>query len=277
MARSERIVLIYHNMTPSEFFSDVDPWVATLLDWGRVELRQLRSKVILAIADSTFNAADLDAAGYSPVHVLPLGIDVNRLAAHLPDPTTAAAIDSEQRLPYIIAIGQLFPHKRHELLIEAVRVLWDFHKLRVGLVIVGVERQALYRRALEVLALHLDLREVTLTGRVTDRALATYLRRATLYMNASEHEGFALPPLEAMACGIPVIVRGCGALPGTVGQGGLVLDAQSGPLELAEAAFEVLGDDRLRQEMQRAGSRRLRELEASHTMAQFVDLLSQVI
>ena len=202
---------------------------------------------------------------------------MNRLAAHLPDPTTAAAIDSEHRLPYIIAIGQLFPHKRHELLNEAVRVLWDFHKLRVGLVIVGVERQALYRRALEVLALHLDLREVTLTGRVTDRVLATYLRRAALYMNASEHEGFALPPLEAMACGIPVIVRGCGALPGTVGRGGLVLDAQSGPLELAEAAFEVLRDDRLRQEMQRAGSRRLRELEASHTMAQFVDLLSQVI
>ena len=277
MGRDERIVLVYHNMTPSGFFTNLDPWVATLLDWGRVELRQLRPKVSLAVADSPFNAVDLEAAGYDPIHVVPVGIDVNRLLRYRPDPKLDARISREQTLPYLLAIGQLFPHKRHELLVQAVRVLKDVHDREVGLVVAGVERQPLYREALVLLAEELGLREVTFTGRLSDRGLATYLRRASVYVNASEHEGFAVPPLEAMALGIPVVVRGCGALPTTVAGGGLVLDADSGPLELAEAAATVLGDSELRSAMQRAGTLRLRELDPSHLMAQFLDLLAQVV
>ena len=97
MGRDERIVLVYHNMTPSGFFTNLDPWVATLLDWGRVELRQLRPKVSLAVADSPFNAVDLEAAGYDPIHVVPVGIDVNRLLRYRPDPKLDAADQSASR------------------------------------------------------------------------------------------------------------------------------------------------------------------------------------
>src|SRR5437868_6920574 len=87
--RPERIVVIYHNISPSAPFLTYDPAFAGLLDGGRRELQLLAPKVVLALADSTFNADELHDLGYVDVRLSPLIIDLNRLVDIEPDEGTS--------------------------------------------------------------------------------------------------------------------------------------------------------------------------------------------
>ena len=92
--RPERLVLAYHNITPSRHFVDHAPHFALGLEWGRHELRLLREQVVLSIADSQFNAQDLAEQGYDDVHVIPAGLRPNRLRSVPPEPGLARELHS---------------------------------------------------------------------------------------------------------------------------------------------------------------------------------------
>ena len=70
-ARAEPLVLVYHNVTPGKYFEPYDPVFADLLDLGRREVERLRPQVVCAIADSEYNARELEAMGYDDVRVVP--------------------------------------------------------------------------------------------------------------------------------------------------------------------------------------------------------------
>ena len=108
------------------------------------------------------------------------------------------------------------------------------------------------------------------TGAVPDEELAVYYRHAAVYISMSEHEGFCVPLLEAMAADVPVLAYAAGAVPDTLGGAGV----QFAPKDLEHAA-ELLGslafDDSLRAAVIAGQRRRLldfgdvrivRELEA---------------
>src|SRR4051812_39723763 len=74
--RSEPLVLVYHNVTPGSYFEPYDPGFAELLMLGRDEVELLRPRVVRAIADSRFNACELEAMGYRDVRVVPPVVDI---------------------------------------------------------------------------------------------------------------------------------------------------------------------------------------------------------
>ena len=276
LKRREKLLMLYHNLTPSEFFMEQSPQLAAGVQWGRHELRLLRDRVDAVAADSSYNAAELRDEGYRDVEVLPLGLDPNRLVHHTRDDDLHGYL--ERRFPhgYIIVVAQQLPHKRVEIVLQAMHLVRSLHHLPVGLVIVGPERIEAYSRALHHQAHVLNLGDPWFTGSVSDRTLATMLRGATAYVSASAHEGFGVPPLEAMALCVPVIIRGAGAIPETVGDAAIVLPEDAGPCLFAEAIAEIVRNLRLRTHMSALGIRRVHEVEQIDNRGAIVEMISEL-
>ncbi|MCS7301002.1 MAG: glycosyltransferase family 4 protein [Fimbriimonadales bacterium] len=124
--------------------------------------------------------------------------------------------------PFALAVGVLQPRKNWELALMAVHHARKDYELPVRLVLTGKPGWA--RRALNALKRELGAKEWLIeTGYVPDEHLVWLYNAADVFLYPSFYEGFGLPPLEAMACGTPVIASNGGALPEVVGSGGVLL------------------------------------------------------
>jgi L-malate glycosyltransferase len=103
-----------------------------------------------------------------------------------------------------------------------------------------------------------------------------YLRRADLFVTATEHEGLCVPLLEAMAFDVPVVARNYAAVPDTLGNAGLLLPRDSGPLLLAEGMVELLSNQPLRSELVSRGRRRLADFDPDAARATFLANIAEV-
>ena len=272
--RRQQLALIFHNVTPPSYFEAHSARFATGLLWGMHELQQLKERWSLVIADSEFNASVLRNHGYSEIHVAAAGVQAGRLGKFKTDYRLRRKLRTRFPDGFVISVGQQLPHKRIEHALIALHLLREVHGIRLGLVVVGPERIPHYSAALRALSqrLHID-EQVLFTGAVDDQALATYVRTSLCFVLTSDHEGYGIPPLEAMADLVPVVARGVGAIPSTVGPGGIVLPASSGPCHFAEAIAMVASHPLVRDQMVLAGLRRVENLEAEDRTSEIADLL----
>jgi glycosyltransferase involved in cell wall biosynthesis len=271
--RSERIFVAYHNISPPEFFAELDPTFAELLELGRRQLAELAPRVEVAWADSTFNADDLQTLGYDDVAVVPPILDPFHLTVTPPDPEFAREIAHRAPAELVLFVGQLLPHKRPDVLIGAHHLLTAHHRPDATLVLVGAHRFPDYVRQLTAYAKRFNLPRVWFTGAVTDSELGELFRRADVFATASSHEGFCVPVLEAMAASIPVVTSDAGAIPETVGDGALVLPHLTAE-SLAEAE-DLLADGRPRAEAVLRGRTRAREMSPEAATASLRDILDR--
>jgi L-malate glycosyltransferase len=249
------IVLRYHNVSPAGFFAH-DPPFAALLELGREAVGHLARRTRLALADSPFNAAELVAAGYDDVRVVPPVCPWPDLMAQPSHKPLAHHLDVMVNGPVVLCVAQVLPHKRLDLVLAAFHLFATYHEPRAQLVVVGAHRDPVHVRALLALQRELNLPNVWFAGVLTDSELATCYRRADVLVTMSDHEGFCVPVVEAMAFGVPVVARGTTAVPGTLGSAGLVLPADAGPTVTAEALALVVGDRALRADLVARGLRR---------------------
>ena len=110
---ADRLGLVYHNITPGRLLAREQPALAALCDRGRDRLPSLAGRVRLAVADSRFNARELERAGVGPVRVVPLLLDI---------PERPAATAAHPR-PLVVSVGRVVPSKRLEEAIRAVALL----------------------------------------------------------------------------------------------------------------------------------------------------------
>lgn len=273
LEREEEIILHYHNVTPSTRYESLMPDFAEALDYGRKEIELLLPKVSRAFADSQFNASELMGFGYELVTVLPAGLDAHRLDAEPIDPLFLSQLSRHFPHGYILFVSQVLPHKRVEHALAMVHLLRTVHRIDVGLVVAGPIRQPAYMHALEQFRKRLSDCHVLFTGAVSDSELATLYRDCLCYIGTSEHEGLSVPPLEAMSNWAPVIARGAGAVPETVGLGGIVLDADVGILEFTETVAKVVTDAELQSLLRRAGENRISIIDSRFSKHELAQLL----
>jgi len=275
-ARSEPLVLVYHNVTPPKYFERWDPVFAELLDLGRREIVELRPRVARAIAVSTFNAGELEAMGYRDVRVVPPVFDPWALRRTEASPATLHHLDTVVARPFVLVVGQVLPHKRPELLVDAMHVATTYLGAEALMLIVGHFRLPAFAQAIGAKIRELNLPSAHLVGPLPPEELAAMYLRASALVVASDHEGFCVPPIEAMTFDVPVIARACAAIPETVGDAGLLLPAAAGPALVAEAIAEVLGRQSLGDELARRGRERVRSFDKDGATADLLACLLEV-
>jgi len=154
--------------------------------------------------------------------------------------------------PYILYVGSERPRKNLDRLIEAFAILRrDLPELR--LVKVGAAgRSKEYRYATRRKLDSLGITDVIFIDYISELDLAHYYSSAALLAYPSLYEGFGFPPLEAMACGCPVVTSNTSSLPEVVGDAGITVDPYDTD-RLAQAMREVLTNSQLRDYMVRKG------------------------
>ena len=221
--------LIYHNITPAEFFTPYSPDFAEILRHGREELPLLAPHFPVSVGDSRFNANELVVCGFDNPEVLPLCID----PAHWsfpPDEKTMSKLQDGRT--NILFVGRIAPNKRHEDLIYTLK-FWLEDDPEARLFLVGTaEVSSLYLECLQELARRLRVdHAVHFVGHVNYAQLHAYYRCASMFWCFSEHEGFCVPLIEACAFGLPVIARAEGAVAETLGDAGVLLPSRLNPVE----------------------------------------------
>jgi glycosyltransferase involved in cell wall biosynthesis len=278
LSRGERLVLIYHNITPSSYFAHVDAEFSSLLDRGRRQLPALLERADAVLADSEFNASELRALGCDSVVVSPPPINLTRLLDVEPDPGIVERVTSRTGA-LVLFVGQLLPHKRPDLLLGAHHLLTTNYAGDSLLAIAGPDRNARYRDALRRYVDETAMHDtVWITGELTEAQLAALYRQADVLVTASEHEGFCVPVVEAFHFGLPVVARACGAIPETAGDAALLLPPDcSHAAHLAEAIRRVLVDDALRSDLIRRGHERSRRYSLDRTLAGTLRVIRDVV
>ncbi len=158
---------------------------------------------------------------------------------------------------YILFVGILARKKNLPTLLRAFALLRAQRPNAPDLVIVGRRYSQSEEKDLPKLIHHLGLNSsVRLVGSIPDEDLPLFYNASRLFVLPSLHEGFGIPCLEAMACGIPVITTNRGALPEIVGDAALILSDPMDANDLKDAIECLLYDENLRQEMILRGLRR---------------------
>ncbi len=147
-------------------------------------------------------------------------------------------------LPYLLAVGNLHPRKNLQRLIEAFVKLKRERGIEHQLRIVG-QTAWLFDDVFDSVRRHNLEGEVLFTGYLSDEEIVQVYRGASVMVYPSLYEGFGFPPLEAMACGCPVVCSTAASLPEVCGDVAVMVNPESVD-SIAEGIFRVLSDEALR-------------------------------
>jgi glycosyltransferase involved in cell wall biosynthesis len=247
-------VLQYHNITPAHFFAPYDPGLFRLAALGRRELQTLVGHVDLALGDSAFNREELDALGFARTGVMPIAVNLARLTAAPPRPALERILGDG--LINILFVGRVAPNKRIEDHIRLAELYKRYVDSYYRFIFVG-RTDGVPAYYAQIRALIDDFQMLPdrfwFTGPVPDEDLAAFYRWADVYVSLSEHEGFCVPLVEAMATDVPVVAYGAGAVPETLGGAGLLFSPKD--LEIAAELVATAVYDRSVREQVIAGQR----------------------
>ena len=267
-----RKVLVYHNITPAEYFAGLNPSHEEWARRGREQLGRLARVCELGIGDSEFNRKELEAAGFARTAVVPILVDWSGFDVD-PDAELARRLARERA---ILFVGQLVPQKApHDLIAGFAKYRESDGDARLYLVGSTADSGAYLDRLRADVARRGLEDAVTFAGSVTMPELVAYYRGAKAFATMSDHEGFCVPLLEAMRFGVPVVANAGGAIPDTLGGAGILLERKT-PDDVARALERALGDARLRDELAVAARRRLDEFSRERTGRRLRDALEGI-
>ncbi|HZI10348.1 MAG TPA: glycosyltransferase family 4 protein [Myxococcus sp.] len=261
--------VVFHNISPPRFYQGLP--LADALVAGRAQLAAMAPFVDVAIGVSDYNAAELREAGYRNVHTVQLFIEPERFAREKADASLLEKLSGPG--PVLLGVSRVMPHKRFEDLIALHR---EVLRLRPGarlLMVGGYEPGSRYFRSLkrESKGLH----GVHFLGRLTHAQLVAAYRSASLFVSMSEHEGFGVPLIEAMASEVPVLAYAAAAVPETLGGAGVAFTEKRFAF-LAELAVELSENPALRGPLLAGQTRRLEHFSAASAQLAFARALASV-
>jgi glycosyltransferase involved in cell wall biosynthesis len=270
-------VLQYHNITPASFFAAYDANLFRIAALGRSDLATLVGRVDLALGDSEFNRQELEAMGFSRTGVMPIAVNTARIT----DAPVRPALERILRdgLINILFVGRIVPNKRIEDHIRLAEVYKRYVDSYYRFIFVGrYDGVPRYYDQIRALIDEYDMLpdRFWFTGPVPDEDLAAFYRWADAYVSLSEHEGFCVPLVEAMAADVPVVAYAAGAVPETLGGAGLLF----APKDL-EIAAELLGsvvyDREVRTRVLEGQRRRLQDFSPARIEAQLRATLASFV
>ena len=223
------------------------------------------------LTDSRWTREDvIELLDIDPERVTALHLGVSGDFTPTPSPGEKARLIEDYQLahtPYILAVGTVQPRKNYLRLIEALDQVRRYAD--VQLIIVGKPAWL----SDPILEAATGRPYVRLLGFVGDGDLPAFYRQARAFAYPSLYEGFGLPPLEAMACGTPVVASAASSVPEAVGDAGLLHDPTDTD-DLAAALVRVLTDDTLRTELREKGTARAARFTWARTAREWLAALN---
>lgn len=223
--------------------------------YGQVDVAARRARHIIAVSQSTKRDVmrllgvpeDKITVIYEAAHPTFRKLDCQEAAAHV-------AKEYGVTGDFILFVSTIEPRKNLPTLLKAFRRLIDVYRSPSTLVIAGAQGWLTERVNETVQGLNLGDR-VRFVGAVAVQELLYLYNAARVFALPSFYEGFGLPPLEAMACGTPVVVSNTSSLPEVVGDAGQLVDPND--VEAwSVALLRALSDDAWQKEMSEKGLRR---------------------
>ncbi|WP_165248612.1 glycosyltransferase family 4 protein [Adlercreutzia sp. ZJ141] len=264
--------MIYHNITPPGWFDQYNGEVASECRLGVDQAVYLRDKVDFVVAVSKYNRLDLQFKGYlCPIDVVPLLL---ALDDYVREPCAKVLRHHDHFLgSNLVFVGRVVPNKCFEDVIAAFAVYKNHYDSHARLFLVGAfdSGDPYVARLLRYIG-ELKLTDVRFTGHVSFDEILAYYRIADVFLCQSEHEGFCVPLVEAMALDVPVVAYAAAAIPETLSGCGVLLKEKD-PLVTAGVIDRLLQDESMRARVLAGQRERLSELQHDVVARQLLGVL----
>ena len=261
-------ILQYHNVTPAHFFAPYDPALFRIAALGRRELATLVAATDLALGDSAFNRRELEALGFRRTGVMPIAVDPERIAGAPPHPALEKML--RDGLTNFLFVGRMVPNKRVEDIIRLAEQFKRYIDAQYRFIFVGrTDGIPRYYAAIRSLIDRFEMlpERFLFPGVVSDWELSAYYRTASVYISMSEHEGFCVPLIEAMAADVPVLAFASTAVPETLGGAGVLFDVKDME-HVAELLGQLAFDPAMRRRVVARQRERLRDFSDERLASQ---------
>jgi L-malate glycosyltransferase len=221
----DKKILLYHNITPAEYFYNYDDVLYDLCSRGRKELAGLSKHFEMGLGDSTFNCMELEKLGFKCTSTLPILIDFKKYEVFDEKLDSKLKQNGKKK---IIFVGRIAPNKKQEDVIKTFYFYCKYINKSSTLYLIGRREINPYVKQLEELVETLELSEnVVFTGVLNDNELNSYYRNADVFLCMSEHEGFCVPLVESMHFDLPIVAYNSSAISETLGNSGILLNEKN--------------------------------------------------
>lgn len=243
--------------------------------YGQIDQAVKRTDHIIAVSEST-KQDTIRLLGVPEHKITVIYESANPIYRPVNDPEILKQTKSKYHITgdFILFVSTIEPRKNLPALLKAYRQLLDRYRADVKLAVVG--RRGWLSEEVFTLVDKLKLtNDILFLGRVPVEDLLDLYNAAQLLVQPSFYEGFGLPPLEAMACGTPVVVSNVSSLPEVVGDAGLLVDPEN-VSELTVAIWRVLTDEALRADLITKAFKRAQCFSWEKTALQTLELYRRV-
>ncbi len=266
-----RGILTVHDVAPISHPELCQP---NFMPWEKLVRRAIKQGAYVHtpsnfVRNEVIATFDIDPA---KVHAIPLGIPTARTPSNATGPEALDRRDADLG-SYVLALGTIQPRKDYVNLLKAFDVVAASDG-RVRLVIAGSKGWG-YEEFESTLATLKHRERVTYLGYVSEQRRLSLLRNATVLAYPSVYEGFGLPPLEAMAEGVPVVSTSVGSIPEVAGDAAALVPPRD-PASLAEAISRLLSDEEARAVMSAKGLERVKMYNWTATASALSSLYAQI-
>lgn len=220
-----RVILRYHNVTPSIFFHGYDDNAEKITKEGIEQIEEMRNTVDYGLTVSEFNKQDLIKMGYNcPISVVPILIPFDD---YKQKPSESVVEKYSDGITNIVFVGRVVPNKKFEDVIACFAAYKKTYDMAARLFLVGSYQETdKYYRYLKKYIEDYGINDVIFPGHISFDEILAYYKVANIFLCMSEHEGFCVPLIEAMFFEIPIVAYASTAIPGTLGGSGVVVDTK---------------------------------------------------
>jgi len=266
-----KLILTIHDLTPL-LFPDIFSLKARLYMRTMIWLSKFKVNKIITVSQNTKNDL-IKMFNYNPkkIKVIYNGVDNSYKIIENQDLIKKIKDKYKTGKEFLLYVGNIKPHKNIPTLLKALEKINANSKL----VIVGKKDKA-YDEIFDIIDQYNLEDRVIFTGFVPDEDLILLYNAATLFVYPSLYEGFGLPPLEAMACGTPVITSNVSSLPEVVGNAAITVEPQN-VFKLSKAINNVLENKNLQDKMIQEGLKRAEQFTWEKTAIDTIKVYEEVL
>jgi glycosyltransferase involved in cell wall biosynthesis len=268
---NKRLVLTIHDLTPllfSEYFSKLERIYMSSLIW----LAKFKADKVIVVSENTkYDLVNKFGFKEEKIKVIYNGVRTDSKFITNQKLLNEIRQNYNTGNKYMLYVGNIKPHKNIPRLLRALAKVNEDIKL----VIVG-KRDKAYDEVFEVIEEYQLEDNVIFTGFVPDNDLIMLYNAAEIFVYPSLYEGFGLPPLEAMACGTPVITSNVSSLPEVVGDAAITVDPYNID-ELASAINNILSNSDLQGELSKKGLERAKQFSWKKTAEETLKVYEEIL